>query len=410
MSKIIWRRYTVLAKADISIESFLPFFASTGLSVAFLVPTETGYKKSIMDATASVRYLLKSENVHDYEGQLQGPENKKLVETYFVTSNNTVSSCASLYRPVTKKGDPRIWFSNLKKYCQPCNLLALLVLDGKIFVFNLSNPQIATSLLNKGYAYDIIQEGILKSRAISDELLSKIREIHQLGFIKSVTKGDPGVGDTLEHALGIERNNKPTPDYKGIELKTKRIKQKSKTKTRNTLFTQVPDEGMTYRQIVEKYGKWQTPKNSKGPKRLQLYETFRVSRSNAYDLQLAVEEEKDRLDIVHYNQTSSTTAFVSAWYISHLKSRLEEKHSETFWVKATAEYVGETEYFRYDEVFHTRKPNTSLIVPLLEKDIITIDLAAHFEPDGKWRDHGVLFKMKPKDLPLLFGETLHYVF
>ena len=93
----------MLAKADISIESFLPFFASTGLSVALLVPTETGYKKSIMDATASVRYLLKSENVHDYEVQLQGPENKKLVETHFVTSNNTVSSCASLYRPVTKK-------------------------------------------------------------------------------------------------------------------------------------------------------------------------------------------------------------------------------------------------------------------------------------------------------------------
>ena len=397
----------MLAKTDTPIEGFLPFFASTGISVAFLVPTETGYKKSIMDATASVRYLLMSENVHDYETQLQGPENKKLVETYFVTSSSTVPSCASLYRPVTKKGDPRIWFSNLKKYCQPCNLLALVVLDGKIFVFNLSNPQIATSLLNRGYAYDIIQEGILKSRAISNELLSKMRAIHQLGFIPSVTKGDPGVGDTLERALGIERNNKPTPDYKGIELKAKRINQKSKT--RNTLFTQVPDEGMTYRQIVEKYGKWQTPKNSKEPNRLQLYETFRVSRPNAYDLQLAVEEEKDRLNIVHYNQISSTTAFVSAWYISHLKSRLEEKHSETFWVKATAEYVGETEYFRYDEVIHTRKPNTSLMVPLLEKDKITVDLAAHFKPDGKWRDHGVLFKMMPNDLPLLFGEPLHYV-
>ena len=169
----------MLAKTDTPIEGFLPFFASTGISVAFLVPTETGYKKSIMDATASVRYLLMSENVHDYETQLQGPENKKLVETYFVTSSSTVPSCASLYRPVTKKGDPRIWFSNLKKYCQPCNLLALVVLDGKIFVFNLSNPQIATSLLNRGYAYDIIQEGILKSRAISNELLSKMRAIHQ---------------------------------------------------------------------------------------------------------------------------------------------------------------------------------------------------------------------------------------
>lgn len=397
----------MLAKIDTPIEGFLPFFASTGLTVAFLVPTETGYKKSIMDATASVRHLLLNEKIHDYETQLQGPENKKLVDSYFVTSNGVIQSSASLYRPVTKKGDPRIWFSKLKKYCKPYNLLALIVLDNKIFVFNLSNPQIAISVLNKGFAYDIIQEGINKSRAISNELLAKIRAIHRLGFIQSVTRGDPGVGDTLEHALGIERNNNKKPDYKGIELKAKRINQKSKT--RNTLFTQVPDEGLSYRQIVEKYGKWQTPKNSKEPKRLQLYETFRVSRPNAYDLQLAIEEEKDRLDIIHANKEKSTTAFVSAWYISHLKSRLEEKHNETFWVKATSDFVGKTEYFRYDEVIHTHKPNTSLIVPLLEKDKITVDLAAHFKPDGKWRDHGVLFKMMPDDLPLLFGEPLHYI-
>lgn len=397
----------MLAKTDTKIEGFLPFFAATGLSVAFLVPTETGYKKSIMDATASVRYLLLNENIHDYEAQLQGPDNKKIVETYFVTSRNIIRSSASLYRPVTKKGDPRIWFSNLKKYCRPYNLLALIVLNKTIYVFNLSNPEIAISLLNKGYAYDIIQEAIAKSKAISNELLSKIRHIHDLGFIPSVTKGDPGVGDTLEHALGIERNNKKTPDYKGIELKAKRINQKSKT--RNTLFTQVPDEGMTYRQIVEKYGKWQTPKNSNEPNRLQLYETFRVSRPNAYDLQLAVEEEKDRLNIVHYNTINSTTAFVSAWYISHLKSRLEEKHSETFWVKASTDFVGGLEYFRYDEIVHTRKPNTSLMVPLLEKDKITVDLAAHFKSDGKWRDHGILFKMMPNDLPLLFGEPMHYI-
>ena len=72
----------MLAKTDTPIEGFLPFFASTGLTVAFLVPTETGYKKSIMDATASVRYLLLNEKIHDYETQLQGPENKKLVDSY----------------------------------------------------------------------------------------------------------------------------------------------------------------------------------------------------------------------------------------------------------------------------------------------------------------------------------------
>ena len=49
-----------------------------------------------------------------------------------------------------------------------------------------------------------------------------------------------------------------------------------------------------------------------------------------------------------------------------------------------------------------------MLAPLLESDKITIDLAAHYKPDGKWRDHGILFKMLPQDLPLLLGEPVEY--
>lgn len=49
----------MLAMTDTPIESFLPVFASTGIPVAFLVPTPTGFGKSIMDAIAPVRNLLK---------------------------------------------------------------------------------------------------------------------------------------------------------------------------------------------------------------------------------------------------------------------------------------------------------------------------------------------------------------
>lgn len=51
----------------------------------------------------------------------------------------------------------------------------------------------------------------------AEELLEKLKEIHKRGFIPSITPGDSGVGDTLENALGIHRNNSKNPDYKGIE-------------------------------------------------------------------------------------------------------------------------------------------------------------------------------------------------
>lgn len=404
----------MLTLSDTNIERFLPVFANTGVSVAFLVPTPTGFEKSIMDATAPVRELLREKRIHDYLLQNQGPDNKVLVETYFVNDHDIKETSASLYRPMTKKGDPRIWFSNLKKYCNPCNLLALIIIDRRIYVINLSNPSIADSLLNHGYVYDVIAESVNRENAIANELLEKIREIHNRGFIPSITKGDPGVGDTLEHALGINRNNSQQPDYKGIELKATRLTRngEKRAKTRNTLFTKVPDEGMSYREIVDNYGKIQTPRNSTLA-RLQLYETLRTSRSNAYDLLIRVDNNNEKLLLLH-EECSPTSGeriekYVSAWLMNNLKEQLLTKHHETFWVKAVSENRGGIEFFRYDKVLHTKKPNASLLAPLIETDKITIDLAAHYKPDGKWRDHGVLFKMDPDDLPLLLGEPQEYL-
>lgn len=184
-----------------------------------------------MDATAPVRELLLNSNVHNYDMQLQGPANKNIIKTYFVTPQTLVETTASLYRPVTKKGDPRIWFSNLKKCCSPCNLLAIIVIEHELYVFNLSDPQVAKSLIGKGFAYSVLEEAVYKEHAVADELLAKIRLIHQQGFLRSITAGDPGVGDTLEHALGISRNNSKAPDYCGIELKTTRLTRNGNART-----------------------------------------------------------------------------------------------------------------------------------------------------------------------------------
>ncbi|MEG2146428.1 MAG: MvaI/BcnI family restriction endonuclease [Lachnospiraceae bacterium] len=394
--------------SDTNIERFLPIFAETGVPVAFLVPTPTGFEKSIMDATAPIRELLRSANVHDYEKQSQGQNNKEIVDTYIVQYDSTIQTDTSLYRPETKKGDPRIWIYNLKPFCQPYNLLALIVIEKKIFVFNLSDKRIADSLFAKGFCYSILEEASYQDKRISEELLNKLHVIHNQGFLPSITAGDPGVGDTLEHALGIDRNNSKAPDYKGIELKTTRLTRNggNRATTRSTLFTRVPDEGMSYRQIVDAYGKVQVPRGSKVA-RLQMYETLMCARSNAYDLILDVDINNDMLNIMH--QEERAKKYVSAWYLKNLRKALLLKHRETFWIKAQSETRNGIEYFRYDKVLHTKNPNASLLAPLFESNKITVDLAAHYKPDGKWRDHGVLFKMMPYNLPLLLGEPKEYI-
>lgn len=394
----------MLSMTDTPISNFVPYFAETNTSVAFLVPTPTGYEKSIMDATKPLRELLKFAGVHDYEKQGQGPENKVIINSHFVTKDDVIDTTASLYRPNTKNGDPRIWFSDLKKYCKPCNLLAIIVFSKELYVINLSDKELQKSLSEHGHVFSFLQLSLSEYVSVSEELLEKLHEIHRRGFIPSITAGDPGVGDTLENALGIQRNNSKSPDYKGIELKATRISKngEKRTATRSTLFTKVPDQGLSYSEILDKYGKVQIPRGQTEPRK-QIYETLSTKKFNAYGLKLEVDYDGDKLNLIDENNN-----FVSSWDLDVLRKTLLTKHPETFWVKAASEMREDWEYFRYDKVVHTRNPNALLLAPLIENGEITADLAAHIKPDGSYRDHGLLFKIMPENIHDLLGEEKKY--
>ena len=91
----------MLGMADINIEQFLPVFAQTGAKVAFLSPTPTGMAKSIIDAIADVRILLKESGIHDYDLQKQGPENKTIVKSFFVNHDAVVEFVSNNSRVYT---------------------------------------------------------------------------------------------------------------------------------------------------------------------------------------------------------------------------------------------------------------------------------------------------------------------
>ena len=397
----------MLSMTDTPLETVIPYFAETNTSVAFLVPTPTGYEKSIMDATKPLRELLKFAKVHDYEKQGQGQENKVIIESHFVTKDDVINTTASLYRPNTKHGDPRIWFSDLKKYCKPCNLLAILVFNKELYVINLSDKEIQESLFKKGHVFSYLELSLNEYISTAEELLEKLHEIHRRGFIPSVTAGDPGVGDTLENALGISRNNSKSPDYKGIELKATRISKngEKRTVTRSTLFTKVPDSGLSYSEILDKYGKVQIPRGQAEPRK-QIYETLSTKKYNAYGLKLVVDYDADKLNLI--DDAQPTPNLVSSWDLDILRKTLLTKHPETFWVKAASELREDWEYFRYDKVVHTRNPNALLLAPLIDNGEITADLAAHIKPDGSYRDHGLLFKILPQNIHDLLGEEKKY--
>lgn len=401
----------MLKMSNVPISEFLPFFAKHGLRVSFLVPTITGYQKSIMDATHPFREMLKEARIHDYSLQGQGPNNKVLVKSYFMNVDGLRETEASLYRPVTKQGDPRLWFYNLKRYCNPYDLLAIVENKKCLYVINLSRKDIVDSLY-RGYLCDVIKQFVDDNNSIANELLSKIQAIHNMGFLRTVTQGDPGVGDTLENALGIMRNPYKEPDYRGIELKASRTRTGNRTRATNrvNLFTQVPDwknsRGMDRVKLLDTYGYWAKQKN--GKERFDLCCTLQANIPNPQGLFLKVEEDEGLLVNYYYSENEFMKKYVAQWSLALLKQRLIEKHPETFWVKATCDMVDGIEYFRYDKIVHTRNPNASLFPQLIDEGIITVDYLLHRKEDGGVRDHGFPFKIFPRDLHLLFPEEKVY--
>ena len=86
---------------------------STGNESAFLFVTATGLGKGIMDATEPVRRYFSERGFHRYDDQAKGPDSKVIKPCQIVLNGSMVSTKVSLYRPVTKKGDPRLWIYGL---------------------------------------------------------------------------------------------------------------------------------------------------------------------------------------------------------------------------------------------------------------------------------------------------------
>ena len=105
--------------------------------------TATGLKKSILDATTPMRTYFKENNVHDYELQAKGPENKVTIRTSILTEHAEIPTQTSLYRPMTKDGDPRLWVYGLKDATAADDIHAIIATNhDQLYVINLTKVDI----------------------------------------------------------------------------------------------------------------------------------------------------------------------------------------------------------------------------------------------------------------------------
>jgi hypothetical protein len=391
----------MLSQSDVQIDLVSSTILNKGYDVSFIVPTDTAMNKKIMDAHYSLRSFLKKNDIHDYEKQKQGPIAK--IEANYVGNNDCQKIVVSMYRPKTKSGDPRVWFYGLHKLANAYNLLALIHINRELYIVNCSE------LGNLDFALQhILPKPKNEISSTASELLSKLKDISNLGFIPTTVHGDAGVGMTLENLLGISANSSKKPDYKGIELKASRVDAKLKQKNKKQLFSKTPNWKLSPIRTAENLVLCRGYTDTDGYQALR--HTISGKSINSRGLFLDIDFANDYLRQLYDDTTikNFSPEHDMTWLMSDLRKALLTKHKETFWVKALHNNDRTAEKFHYVDVEHTVNPYVEKLETLIETGLITLDYTLHLKASGKARDHGYLFKLKANSVEALFASPQKY--
>jgi len=228
-----------------------------------------------------------------------------------------------------------------------------------------------------------------------EELVGRLRAIARLGWVKTVRSGDTGVGMTLEHLLGLAPNSRKDPDYRGIELKAKRVRGKGTG--RQTLFAKTPDWNEGGRvALLDEHG------SLDGNGRFSIYQSIDAHRKSKEGWRLVYDPGDERLWVTRHGER------IVSWRRSVLAKSLETKHRETVFIYAETRGKAAAEEFRFTHALHATGADVERLLRVLNDGAGCHDFAIHRRPDGSVRDHGFLFRVEEIALPEVFREVESY--
>ncbi|RYY90891.1 MAG: hypothetical protein EOO15_00790 [Chitinophagaceae bacterium] len=353
--------------------------------------TQTMLEKSIIDASFAMRKVLFDKKLVDFTSLVPG--GAKLIKLGIIITDKIVETKVSFYRPKSKLGDPRFCVYDLKKHAAIGDLLYLTIKNDALVAIPLKRENVIDGLLLKFF-------GDLHSDPYVRALREELNLLRNIGLIESVNAGGRApkdVGLTLERFLRVEVNSRKTPDFLGkIELKSKR-----ENSTKDSLFSKIPDRGISNYQdvksIVLKFGYFDAIKN-----RIALYNNINT-KPNKQGLYLFADDKRFALFQRFFKDNCSDD--VCGWHYDGLQAALETKHPTTLWVDAEEVVQSEKVFFRYKNFQLSSRPLFSEFISLIGRDLIIFDWKAHVT-DGKKRDHGPGFRIDKKARPLLFKSIL----
>ena len=225
-----------------------------------------------------------------------------------------------------------------------------------------------------------------------NELVKRLKEIKEMGYVKTHRSGSTGIGKTLEDLLGIEENNVPGPNAAMLELKSARRGSSSMI----TLITKAPLPPKANSRLLEKFG-YPDPRSGRKVLHVTLrrppeWTTIHGKRALKIDM-------NDQIKIV-----SVDGEILGFWTKEALEKAFERKLPSLVYVKADCRGEGANEEFWFNEAWLLKGFNFSGIKELIKKGIIRIDIRIGQYSNGKTHDHGTAFRICEDKLDMCFKE------
>ncbi|WP_147384827.1 MvaI/BcnI family restriction endonuclease [Nocardioides cavernaquae] len=224
--------------------------------------------------------------------------------------------------------------------------------------------------------------------------LDEFDRVEAMGFIRSLRVGTTGVGYTFETLLGIEENNDQTADFRGIEIKTKMVRESGSSSSPTNLFQLGPD----WRIPGPMLNRLEVIGQPDDQGRLACYSRVTTTPNNKRlwldpgvgpyrDVALLLEE-----------------AIIGGWSSDRLAERLAEKHSRAVFVKAAGRRQAGEDLFHYQQVVYCERPDIGRFLDLVEARRIVFEFAMRENGRGGVRNHGYPWRLiDQRELDQLFA-------
>ncbi len=241
------------------------------------------------------------------------------------------------------------------------------------------------------------------------ELKKKFEIIKEKGYIENIYFNDKngGAGKTFENLLGLKRNYSPTPDYKGIEIKTKLFNSKFDI----TLFSIIPSyDGKLdcdiVKYFVDNFGYVKDTVSDKNILFTYCFATYLNKGNGNFYFWLNVDRNTKRIWLYVFNEKLQIKEKKFYWSFETLQKCLDKKLKYLAYINVNIKKNNDRYFYKYENIEFYSIKNFDNFLKLIENGNIFVCLNIGRYKYGKRKGnvfyHGTRFLIREEKLNRLY--------